>query len=143
LKQKVYKKQRVYGWTEIQNGARVCKYEYKQLLNWHADDDIIFSDENMFHLQESNNQQNAEVYAVPLVDIPRVKLAVKWFQNVFRVIVSNTIWKKGKLPILFMQAGVKNNQDYYIEHLFEHAKNCTEKTTLVSSKILGHPTMPN
>jgi hypothetical protein len=48
-------------------------------MHWHAGDDIIFSDDKMFQLQESCNQQNNKMYAVSLADIPREKLAVERF----------------------------------------------------------------
>jgi hypothetical protein len=71
---------------------------------------------------------------VSLADIPCEKLAVKRLQNLSRVLDGlGRQFKKGKLPLLFIEADVKINQDYYIEHvlenlLFEHAKKiCMEK----------------
>jgi hypothetical protein len=45
LKLRPYKKQKVNGLTEAQKAARVQKY--RQLLAWHASDDIIFSDKKL------------------------------------------------------------------------------------------------
>jgi hypothetical protein len=44
-----YKKQKVYGLTEVQKATRVQKC--RQLLAWYAGDDIIFSDEKQVELQ--------------------------------------------------------------------------------------------
>jgi hypothetical protein len=77
----------------------------------------------MLLMAAKDPQSNDRVYSVSLTDIPREKLAVKRSSNVSRVIV-----KKGKLLLLFIEKGLKINQDYYIEHvlenhLFEPAKN--------------------
>lgn len=121
---KAYKKQRVHGLTEAQKKARVVKS--RNLLAWHDGDEIIFSDEKMFLLQESHNQQNDRVYVKRLSDAPMDKLAVERYQNVSRVMVWGAISKKGKLPLLFIEKGVKIDTDYYIqnvlkEHLLPHA----------------------
>lgn len=123
---KAYKKQKIQGLTEVQKKARVEKC--KDLLAWHAGDDIIFSDEKMFQLQDSHNQQNDRVYGVSLKDIPIDKLAVERFQNVSAVMVWGAISPRGKLPLLFIDRGVKINQDYYIQHVMQnhllvHARN--------------------
>jgi hypothetical protein len=70
----------------------------------------------------AHNQQNDNVYA----DIPRGKLAVERFQKVSRVVICSAISKKGKFPLIFVEAGIKFNHDHFIElvlenHLFEHA----------------------
>jgi hypothetical protein len=54
----------VYGLTEeAQKVVRIQKC--KQLLKWHADNDIILN-EKIFQLQEYKNQHNDRVYAVSL-----------------------------------------------------------------------------
>lgn len=78
-----YKKQRVHGLTDKNKLARVQKSQ--ELLRWHAGDEILFSDEKLFLLQDSHNQQNDRVYAGRLCDCPKEKLAVERYQNVSRV----------------------------------------------------------
>jgi transposase len=117
LKLKAYKKQKVHGLSAAQKLARVKKS--KELLAWHAGDEVLFSDEKLFLLQETHNQQNNRIWSVTLADIPRDKLAVSRFQNVSRVMVWGGISKTGKLPLLFIESGVKINQSYYIEHVLE------------------------
>lgn len=121
---KAYKKQKIHGLTAIQKKARVTKC--RDLFSWHEGDDIIFSDEKMFLLQDSHNQQNDRVYARSLKDAPRDKLSVERYQNVSAVMVWGAISPRGTLPLLFIDRGVKINQDYYIEtvlknHLLVHA----------------------
>lgn len=120
-----YKKQRVHGLTGAQKTARVNKCRY--LLQWHDGDEIIFSDEKLFLLQDSHNQQNDRVYASTLADAPKSKLAIERYQNTSGVMVWGGISRKGKLPLLFIDKGVKINQEYYISnvlenHLLVHAK---------------------
>lgn len=126
LGMQAYKKQKVHVLTTAQKIARVQRS--KHLLAWHADSEILFSDEKMFLLQDSHNQQNDRVYSVSLASAPRDKLAVERFQNVSRIMVWGAISKKGKLPLHFVEPGVKVNQTYYIEevlerHLLPHAKD--------------------
>lgn len=124
LHMKAFKKQKIHGLTTAQKEARVRKC--KDLLSWHAGDDIIFSDEKMFILQDPHNQQNDRVYGTSLKDIPIDKLAVQRFQNHSAVMVWGAFSKSGKIPLLFIERGVKINQDYYIDevlkgHLLKHA----------------------
>jgi hypothetical protein len=98
---KAYKKQRVHGLTEVQKKTKVVKF--RNLLRWHDGDEIIFSDEKMFLLQESHNQQNNRVYVKKLSDASMNKLAVERYQNVSSVKVWGAVSKKGKLPLLFIK----------------------------------------
>lgn len=125
LGMKAFKKQKVHGLTQKQKAARVVKS--KELLRWHDGDEIIFSDEKMFLLQDSHNQQNDRVYGKSLKNIPVDKLAIERYQNVSRVMVWGAVSRKGKLPLLFIEKGVKIDTDYYIEnvlknHLLPYAK---------------------
>lgn len=115
---KAYKKQRVHGLTEKQKLARVVRS--KELLQRHADCEILFSDEKMFLLQDSHNQQNDRVYGAKLTDVPKDKLAIQRFQNVSRVMVWGGISRNVKLPLLFIESGVKINTNYYIEHVLKN-----------------------
>jgi inhibitor of nuclear factor kappa-B kinase subunit alpha len=118
--------QRVHGLTEKQKLARVVRS--RELQRRHADCEIILFDEKMFLLQDTHNQQNDRIYATKLADIPKDKLAVQRFQNVSRVMVWGGFSRNVKLPLLFIEAGVKINTNYYIEHvlknhLLAHASN--------------------
>lgn len=117
LKLKAYKKQKIHGLTTVQKTERVRRS--RNLLAWHAGDEIIFSDEKMFLLQDSHNQQNDRVWSVSLYDAPVDKLAVERFQNVSRVMVWGAISRKGKIPLHFVETGAKIDQNYYITSILE------------------------
>jgi hypothetical protein len=51
---------KVQSLNENQKSARVQKCQ--QLFAWHADDDIILSNEKLFLLQEAHNQHNERVF---------------------------------------------------------------------------------
>lgn len=60
-------------------------------------------------------------------NIPRDRLTVQRFQNVSSVMVWGAVSKKGKLPLLFIDKGVRINSEYYlnnilINHMLPHAK---------------------
>lgn len=125
LHMKAYKKQKIHGLSMAQKQARLQKC--KNILAWHEGDDIIFSDEKMFTLEDTHNQQNDRVYGKSLKDIPENHLAVERFQNHSAVMVWGAFSRKGKLPLLFIERGVKINQDYYISrvlngHMLEHVE---------------------
>lgn len=124
LGMRAYKKKRVHGLTEAQRVARVKKC--KHLLEWHADSEIIFSDEKLFVLEEQYNAQNDRIYAVSMDSIPATERAVERYQNAASVMVWGAISKRGKLPLLFVEKGVKITKEYYLEnvlknHLLPHA----------------------
>jgi hypothetical protein len=53
----------------------------KILLSWHAGDEIFFSDEKMFVLEQQLNVKNDRVWSTSMSDIPREKLTVPRYQN--------------------------------------------------------------
>src|SRR5690349_17342654 len=62
------KKTKIHGLTTAQKVKR--HQGSKFLLDWHAGDEIIFSDEKLFLLQDSHNAQNDRVYPKFSNDIP-------------------------------------------------------------------------
>ena len=82
---KAYKKRRLHGLTDKQKVARVNRC--RKLFRWHADSQIIFSDEKMFFLQQSHNPQNDRLYAPNMAQIPLGKKVVQRYQNVSSVMV--------------------------------------------------------
>lgn len=110
-----FKKRKVHGLTEAQKVKRF--HRSKVLLDWHAGDEIIFSDEKIFLLQESFNPQQHRVWAVSIEDIPADKWLVTSFQNVISVMVWSGICKRGKLSLLFIEKGVKVNAQYYLDQV--------------------------
>ncbi|XP_055643520.1 uncharacterized protein LOC129779828 [Toxorhynchites rutilus septentrionalis] len=113
-----YRKQRVHGLTEKQKAGRVQRC--RQLLKRHGGCEILFSDKKLFLLQDHHNQQNDRIYAAHLSDFPRDKLAVQGFQNVSRVMVWGCFSKNLKVPLLFIEPGVKINTKYYIDNVLKN-----------------------
>lgn len=125
LKMRAYKKKKLHGLTTKQKIARYQKC--KRLLQWHAGSDIIFSDEKLFVLQNYHNSQNDRVYAKSSKDISVKDIAVERYQNASAVMVWGAISKRGKLPLKFIERGVKINAQYYLtevlkNHLVNNAK---------------------
>jgi hypothetical protein len=99
-----------HGLTKAQKAARGKKW--RQLLAWHAVDNIIISDEKLFVLQDT---QPIEWPGLFCFDENYFTINISWET------VPKCIQKKAR-------KGFKFNQDYYIEyvlerHLSEHAKN--------------------
>ena len=117
LGMKAYKKRKVAGLTTAQKIKR-CK-RARLLLDWHATDDIIFSDEKMFVLEVSHNSQNNRIYAKAAENIPLSIRQVPRFQNHTSIMVWGAICRRGKLPLIFIDKGVKINQKYYLEEVLE------------------------
>lgn len=74
LKLTPYKKQKIYG---VPAAVKEKSYERVQrLLDWHAGDEIVFSDEKLFVLELPHNPQNDPVWATSIHDIPDHELYV-------------------------------------------------------------------
>lgn len=117
LHMKTYKKQCLHGLTETNKKNRVTRS--KALLSKHAKSEIIFSDEKLFFLQSTLNKQNDRVYGTSLQEIPRDARTISKFQNHSAVMVFGAISKRGKLPLLFIDRGVKINQNYYLNEVLK------------------------
>lgn len=117
LKFKAYKKQKAHGLTEKQRVER--KRRSKFLLQWHADSDIIFSDEKLFLLQESHNPQNDRLYAASKATLPVNRKTIQRFQNRSSVMVWGAISRRGRLPLLFLEKGVKIKKENYLQNVLK------------------------
>jgi hypothetical protein len=69
----------------------------------------------MFVLEQQLNVQNDRVWYVSLSDIPREKLTVPRYQNAAAFMVWSAILRKGRLPLVFIDRGLKINSEYYTE----------------------------
>jgi transposase len=85
---------------------------------------IIFSDEKMWTLQESYNAQNDRIYSVSIQDIPQNVRTVQRYQNTSAVMVWGAVSHNGKLPLIFIEKGVKINSRYYQKEILDgHLKD--------------------
>ena len=73
----------------------------------------------MFSVQECHNSQNVRIYALRLEDIPEHLRTVQRFQYETKQMIWAGISKRGKLPLVFIEPGVKVNAKYYRQHLLE------------------------
>ncbi len=115
---KPYKKRKVQGLTQQQ---RVKRHQRaKMLLKRFANqeiDQIVYSDEKLFSVEERVNRQNVRIYAVSFEDIPEHMRTVQRFQNEDKTMVWAGCSKKGKLPLVFVDPGTKVNATYYKSHI--------------------------
>jgi len=112
-----FKKQLIAGLTDKNKTERVKRC--KMLLSRHGGPDIIFSDEKMFTLERTLNRQNDRVYGASLSEIPRSQRSIPRYQNASAVMVFGAFSKKGKIPLKFIDRGVKINKEYYKRHVLQ------------------------
>ena len=95
-------------------------------------ENIIFSDEKLFNVEGVHNPQNNRVYACSFEDIHEQDRTVTRFANEKKIMVWGEVSKKGKLPFVFVEPGVKINSNYYLESILKsvlkpHADNLHKK----------------
>lgn len=112
-----FKKKKMHGLTDATISKRMLRS--KILLSWHGGDEIIFSDEKLFTLQATFNSQNDRLWAISLKDVPAEKRHVPRYQNASSVMVWGAICKRGTLPLVFIEKGVKINEKYYLEEVLQ------------------------
>ena len=137
LKCKAYKKRKVHGISEASEKKRLERSS--ALLAWHGGDEIIFSDEKLFVLEQTFNVQNDRLWSVDIQSIPSEKKNVPRFQNASAVMVWAAISKRGKFPLIFIERGVKINANYYLEEILKRMcclmpQKCTEMNIIVFSR---------
>lgn len=112
-----YKKRKVHGISEVTKKKRVQRSN--TILSWHAGDEFVFSDEKLFVLEQPHNAQNDRLWAPRIEDIPGNQKNVPRFQSSPSVMVWGAVCKRGKLPLVFIDKGVKINALYYKTEVLE------------------------
>lgn len=115
-----FKRRKAHGLTKQQRRARLERS--KALLRRYAVEEvkrIVFSDEKLFVVEERLNPQNDRVYAATLEDIPEGVRTVSRFQKPGSVMVWGAVSSWGKLPLVFVDPGVKINATYYRDSILE------------------------
>lgn len=59
------------------------------------------------------------MYAVTMDDVPIEKKIIERYQNASSVMVWGAVSSRGKLPLLYIEKGVKINQEYYLENVLK------------------------
>lgn len=112
-----FKKQKVHGVSGLSKQKRLERC--KNILAGHAGDEMIFSDEKIFVLEQFHNSQNDRVWSANIENIPEHKRHVPRFQNAVSVMVWAAISTRGKFPLIFIEKGVKINANYYVEEVLK------------------------
>lgn len=113
-----YKKRQVFGLTADKKKKRFDRA--KVLIERFANsgfENLVFSDEKLFNVEETLNNQNNRIYAASFEDIPEEMRSVERFHHPNSVMVWAAISKKGKFQLTFVEPGVKVNKEYYQEHI--------------------------
>lgn len=114
LKVRPYRKRKMHGLTAAQNLKRLDRS--RKLAKRHAGrkvENIIFSDEKFFTMEQHHNAKNNVVYSASFEDIPEHKRTVQRFQSASGLMVWGAVSYRGKLPLVFIDRGVKINSEYY------------------------------
>lgn len=120
LHYKPYKKCKRHGLSDKQRAERVKRA--KMLLerqNAESVEKIVFSDEKLFNTEAKFNAQNDRIYALCIEDVSEKVRTVSTFQNKNSVMVWTGICQNGKLPLKFVDKGVKIDQEYYKNEILE------------------------
>lgn len=113
-----YKKRRVQGLSQLQIEKRLQRC--KELLTRFAGkkiDELVFSDEKIFTVEEKLNHQNTRIYSVSFEDIPEEMRTVQRFQYENKIMVWCGLSKSDKFEMVFVEPGVKINANYYQRHV--------------------------
>ena len=82
---------------------------------------LIFTDEKLFTVQQAHNHQNDRVLAKTLDSIPANTGKVFRIQKPTSVMVWAAISERGESPLVFVPQGVKINKELYIKDILEGA----------------------
>jgi len=116
---KPFKLQKVQLLTD--DNKRVQLERCKRLLRRHAPlqwDKILFTDEKLFTVEQAHNHQNDRSWSA---EAPGTSAIVEQRQNPAAVMVWGGICASGKTPLVFVEEGVKINQEVYRRDILEAA----------------------
>jgi hypothetical protein len=82
---------------------------------------LSFSTRTLFAARDAKPTERRGLFC--LVEEFSINKIVEWYQSVFRIMAWNAISKKRKLPLIFIDSGVKTNQNYYIFSFYEETKS--------------------
>lgn len=117
LKLKPYKFQKAQFLT---NENKLVRLQRCQMLMRRAAgqqwEHFLFSDEKLFTIEQAHNHQNDRIWST---DSPGTSAIVERRQNPKSIMVWGGICSTGKTPLVFVDAGVKINQEIYRRDILE------------------------
>lgn len=117
LKVKPYKLQKVQLLTDGNKLVRLqrCRQLLRRAapLSWNR---IVFTDEKLFTVEQAHNRQNDRIWSV---NAPGTSAVVEHRQYPQSVMVWAGICSTGKTPLVFVDRGVKINQEVYRRDILE------------------------
>ena len=99
-------------------------------------ENIIFSDEKLFTIEEATNKQNDRILAPTSSSITEKHLYVKRTQKPQSVMVWAGISAKGRTPLVFVPVGVKINSSTYQKLILEPVVKDLSKTMFNKESFL-------
>ena len=114
---KPYKLQKVQLLTEENKCVRLqrCRLLRRRAAG-HRWERILFTDEKVFTVEQAHNHQNDRIWSPQL---PSTSAIVEHRQNPQSVMVWGGICATGKTPLVFVDQGVKINQEVYRRDILE------------------------
>jgi len=117
LNLKPYKLQKVQLLTDENKRVRLqrCR-QLKRLAAGQRWERIVFTDEKLFTVEQAHNHQNDRIWSA---EAPGPLAVVEHRQNPESVMVWGGICASGKTPLIFVDQGVKINQEVYRRDILE------------------------
>lgn len=120
---KCYKKRKLHGLSNTQKQNRLIRsrklIKFFNPARWKKLETLIFSDEKIFNVQQSYNSKNDVVYGLSFQHIPENLRTVQRFQKSNGVMVWGALSKRAKLPLVFVNPGVKINKEFYQKEILD------------------------
>lgn len=121
---KAFKRCKRAGLTAAQKEKRLerCRILLRRFTD-ETVENIVFSDEKIFSIEQKLNAQNDRVYAAKLEDIPYHIRTVSQFAQSEGVMIWAAASANVKFPLVFVKKGVKIDADYYRREILDGTVN--------------------
>ena len=121
LKLKPYKLQRAHNLTDQMKKTRLrkCKLLLARLKRG-SHRNIVFSDEKLFTINQAHNHHNDRIWCKNKISANLIGRKVMKKTNPDSVMVWAAITSTGKSPLLFIEKGIKINQETYENNILQN-----------------------
>jgi hypothetical protein len=122
-----YKMQAAHHLNDKAQSTRLqrCKSLRRRFSTDATHHSILFTDEKVFTIEQSFNKQNDRIWSPSLFSIDPDHRFVRRVQKPASIMVWAGICATGKTPLVFVNPGVKVNQEYYHRHILEEVSGQT------------------